>query len=90
MRTLILVLVGALVGIAVASLIVPPALAWYASPGGLPQGAQIQAVVQISEVIRYSTSRLISSQIVGALIGAGTGMCVGLLLDVKSRRRVRV
>ena len=89
MRTLILVLVGALVGIAVASLIVPPALAWYASPGGLPQGAQIQAVVQISEVIRYSTSRLIRSQIIGALIGAGAGMCVGFLLDVKSRRRVQ-
>lgn len=88
MKTLILVLVGALVGIAVASLIVPPALAWYASPGGLPQGAQIQAVVQISEVIRYSTSRLIRSQIIGAFVGAGAGMCLGFLLDIKSRRRV--
>ena len=89
MRILVLVLAGALVGIAIASLIVPPALAWYASPGGLPQGAQIQAVVQISEVIRYSTSRLIRSQVIGAFVGAGAGMCVGFLLDIKSRRRVR-
>jgi hypothetical protein len=87
-RILVLVLAGALVGIVVASLIVPPALAWYASPGGLPQGAQIQAVVQISEVIRYSTSRLIRSQMIGAGIGAAAGLCVGFLFDVKSRRRV--
>jgi hypothetical protein len=56
---LIFVLTGALLGIVVASLVVPPALAWYTAPGGLPQGAQIQALVQIPEVIRYSTGRLI-------------------------------
>ncbi len=55
MKTIaILALTGALVGLIVASFIVPPALAWYSSPGGLPQGAQIQAVVQIPEVIRYA------------------------------------
>ena len=82
--TLILVLAGALVGAAIASLIVPPALAWYSSPGGLPQGAQIQAVVQISEVIRYSTSRLIRGQLIGAGIGAALGLAVGIFLNVRS------
>jgi hypothetical protein len=53
---LILMLAGALVGVMVASLLVPPMLSWYTSPGGLPQGSQIQAVVQIPEVIRYATS----------------------------------
>ena len=37
--TVILALAGALLGAIVASFIVPPALAWYTSPGGLPQGA---------------------------------------------------
>jgi hypothetical protein len=61
-KTLVFVLTGALLGIAIASLVVPPALSWYSTPGGLPQGAQIQALVQIPEVIRYSTGRLIRGQ----------------------------
>jgi hypothetical protein len=85
--TLILVLAGALLGVAVASYIVPPALSWYTSPGGLPQGAQIQAVVQIPEVIRYATSKLIRGQEIGAGIGAGIGFIFGILLAVKGRSR---
>jgi hypothetical protein len=85
--TLILVLAGALAGVLLASWIVPPALAWYTSPGGLPKGAEIQAVVQISEVIRYSTSRLIRAQLIGAAIGAAIGLALGIVVDVRSRRR---
>jgi hypothetical protein len=84
--TLIFVLAGALAGAAVASWVVPPALAWYTTPGGLPQGAEIQAVVQISEVIRYTTSRLIRAQLIGASIGAALGLVAGLFLDFRSRR----
>jgi hypothetical protein len=69
---LILVLAGALLGVVVASLIVPPALSWYTAPGGLPQGAQIQAVVQIPEVIRYAT-------------GAVVGLVLGIVLAGKNR-----
>ena len=83
--TLILVLAGALLGVAAASLLVPPALSWYSSPGGLPQGAQIQAVVQISEVISYATSKLIRWQEIGAGIGAGVGLVLGILLAIKGR-----
>ena len=57
--TVILMLVGALIGVVVASFVVPPALAWYTAPGGLPQGTQIQALVQNPEVIRYATGQLI-------------------------------
>ena len=74
---LILILIGALAGVAVASFIVPPMLSWYTSPGGLPQGAQIQAVVQIPEVIRYATSRLLWGQ----TIGGGIGAVIGLMLS---------
>ena len=83
MKTLVLVLAGALFGIAMASLVVPPALAWYTAPGGLPQGAQIQAIVEIPAVIRYSTGRLTRGQLIGAAIGAAVGLIVGLM----TRRR---
>ena len=85
--TVIFVLLGALAGIAVASLVVPPALSWYSTPGGLPKGAQIQALVEIPEVIRYSTSKLIRGQLIGAGIGAGVGLVVGILAGRAARRR---
>ena len=80
---LILMLAGALLGAAVASFLVPPMLSWYTSPGGLPQGAQIPAVVQIPEVIRYATSRLL----LGQAIGGGIGAMVGLMVSFSVRRK---
>ena len=79
--TVIFVLIGALVGAMAASFLVPPLLSWYASPGGLPEGAQVQAVVQIHEVIRYATSKLI----LGQAIGAGVGAVMGFLVSPKSK-----
>lgn len=85
MKTLIFALFGALLGIAIASLVIPPALSWYTAPGGLPQGTQIQALVQIPEVIRYATGRLIRGQMMGAVIGAVLGIACGLLLGGKTQ-----
>ena len=85
MKTLTFTLIGALLGIVIASLVVPPALSWYTAPGGLPQGTQIQALVQIPEVIAYATGRLIRGQAIGAAAGAIAGSVVSLLV---SRRRV--
>jgi hypothetical protein len=84
--TLIFMLVGALAGVVVAAVTVPPSLAWYTAPGGLPQGAQIQAVVQIPEVIRYATGKLIFWQEIGAGIGAAAGLVLGLVVSVRGRR----
>jgi len=81
-NAIILMLVGALVGVVAASFIVPPMLGWYSSPGGLPQGAQMQAVVQIPEVIRYATSRLL----MGQTIGGGIGAVLGLVIFFVSKR----
>jgi len=81
--TVILMLAGALVGVLVASLIVPPALSWYTAPGGLPEGTQIQALVQIPEVIRYATGRLMRWQLIGAGIGAVIGLAGGLFLTMR-------
>jgi hypothetical protein len=84
-KVLVLVLAGALLGILVASVVVPPALAWYTAPGGLPQGAQIQALVQIPEVIRYSTGRLIRGQLIGAAIGAVVGLGIGIVIQSRAK-----
>jgi hypothetical protein len=83
--TLILMLAGALIGVVVAAFVVPPALAWYTAPGGLPQGTQIQALVQIPEVIRYATGRLIHGQLIGGGVGAALGLIAGLVLNYRTR-----
>jgi hypothetical protein len=82
---LIFVLAGALLGVVAASYIVPPALSWYSAPGGLPEGAQVQAVVQIPEVIRYATTKLMRGQLIGAGIGAAFGLVVGILMVGKRK-----
>lgn len=82
---LLLMLTGAMLGAIVASLIVPPMLSWYTSPGGLPQGAAIPAVVQIPEVIRYATTRLLWGQAIGAAVGAIVGLGVSMMLGRRPR-----
>jgi hypothetical protein len=88
--TLILVLAGAIAGATVASFVVPPAIAWYTEPGGLPGGAAIPAVVQIPQVIRYATDRLIRGQLIGAGIGAAAGLVLGITMGVRRRRAQKV
>lgn len=81
----IFLLIGAILGAAVASIVVPPGLSWYATPGGLPKGAQVQVVVQMPEVIHYATSKLIIGQSIGA--GLGAVVALGFSLFLGSRRR---
>ena len=88
--TLIFTLFGALVGVVAASYIVPPALSWYSEPGGLPRGTQIQALVQIPEVIRYATSKLMHGQVIGGCIGAVAGMVLGILARSGRRRQAEI
>ena len=89
---LILTLLGALLGIAAASFIVPPALSWYneagylGSPGG-GQGAQPQALVNVPNLIRYTTNRLIRGQAIGGAIGAVLFLVLGVLLARRPSRR---
>jgi hypothetical protein len=85
MKLLTFFLAGALIGILAASVIVPPALSWYTAPGGLPQGTQIQALVQIPDVIRYATGRLLRGQLIGGAMGGLLGLGVSVLLARKAR-----
>ena len=84
----IFVLLGALLGAAAASLIVPSTLAWYNEAGFLsqPGQGQVQALVNIPQVVRYTTSRLLKGQLVGAAIGAAVFLVFGILA---ARRRPR-
>ena len=81
----IFLLLGALLGAAAASWIVPPGLSWYASPGGMPKDAEMQVIVKVPEVIHYATSKLIIGQAIGAGIGAVVG--VGFSLFFASKRK---
>jgi hypothetical protein len=85
-NVVICILAGIIVGAVAASLVVPPALSWYTAPGGLPKGAQIQAIVEIPEVIRYATGRLMRGQMIGGGIGGVLGLVAGL---VTTKRRSR-
>lgn len=80
---LIWVLTGALAGIVGASFIVPPMLSWYNEAGYLSQGNQPAAMVNLPQVVRYSTSRLIQGQAIGAAIGAAAFFALGLAFGRK-------
>ena len=84
---LIWILVGALLGIVAASFIVPPMLSWYNEAGYLSNAGQPAAMVNLPEVVKYSTSRLIRGQAIGAAIGAVVFFGLGLVLGRGRRRR---
>jgi len=81
---LLFVLLGALIGAAVASLVVPPMLSWYNEPGAINSGKQVETICNIPELIRYTASRLLRGQLIGAGIGAVLFVFPGIMV---SRRR---
>jgi len=85
---LIFTLLGALLGVAAASLIVPPALGWYNEAGYLsspaPGQSPPQALVNVPSLIHYATARLIRGQLIGGIIGAAVFLVLGILV---ARRR---
>ena len=87
-NVLIWILAGALLGGVAASFIVPPMLSWYNEAGYLSQGGQPAAMVNLPEVVKYATSRLIRGQAIGAGVGAVVFFVLGLVVGGKSRRRV--
>jgi uncharacterized membrane protein YeaQ/YmgE (transglycosylase-associated protein family) len=84
---LIWILLGALLGIVAASFIVPPMLSWYNEAGYLAKGGQPAAMVNLPEVVRYATTRLMRGQAIGGLIGAAIFLVLGLSFGGRRRRR---
>ena len=84
---LIWIFVGALLGAAAASFIVPLTLSWYNEAGYLSKGGQPAAMVNLPDVIRYATTRLIRGQAIGAGIGAVVFFFLGLAFGGRGRRK---
>jgi hypothetical protein len=71
---------GAIIGVVVASIVVPPALAWYNAPGKINPGKPIETLCDLPALIRYATGHLIRGQLIGAAIGAALFFVIGLLV----------
>jgi hypothetical protein len=80
-------LAGALLGIVAASFIVPPMLSWYNEAGYLKNAGQPAAMVNLPEVVKYSTSRLIRGQAIGAAVGAVVFLAFGVAVGGKRKGR---
>ena len=70
MRRLRFMILGAIVGMLVASFVVPPLLVWYNEPGAVTPGHQTQMICNIPTLIHYTTQRLLLGQAIGAVLGA--------------------
>lgn len=81
---LVFMLVGALVGVVVASFVVPPMLAWYNAPGAIQPGQKVETLCNLPDLIRYATKRLLLGQLIGAVAGAIVFIFPGLA--VRRRR----
>jgi hypothetical protein len=84
---LVFMMTGALLGVVIASLIVPPILSWYNEPGAIAPG-RIETLCNLPELIRYTSTRLIRGQIIGAAVGALLFMVPGVM--TVRRRSARV
>ena len=78
-------LVGAVLGTVVASLVVPSWLGWYNATGAIAGAKSVETLCNVPELIRYATKALLKGQVAGAAIGAVLGGLFGGL--VASRRR---
>ena len=88
MKSLVIwILLGALLGMIAASFIVPPMLSWYNEAGYLAKEGQPAAMVNIPEVVKYATSRLIRGQFIGGGIGAALFFVLGLVFAGRGRKR---
>ena len=70
MRRLRFMILGAIVGMLMASFVVPPLLVWYNEPGAVTPGRETQMICNIPTLIHYTTQRLLLGQAIGAVLGA--------------------
>jgi hypothetical protein len=78
-------LIGAVVGAVAASFIVPPVLAWYNAPGHISSKVPVETLCNLPELIRYTSTRLLWGQLIGAGVGALLFLFPGVFV-VRRRR----
>ncbi len=83
---IIFVLLGAILGAVAASIVAPPALGWYNEAGFLSQNGQPQVMVNLPQVIKYTSERILKAQAVGGGLGAFTFLVLGLVSAGRRRR----
>ena len=76
---LVFMMTGALLGVVIASFLVPPILSWYNEPGAIAPGRQVETLCNLPELIRYTSTRLIRGQLIGAVLGAFLFMIPGVM-----------
>jgi len=81
---LVSMMIGAILGTVVASLVTPRVLSWYNETGAITAGKQIQTLCNLPELIQYASKWLIRGQLIGAGIGALLFLFPGLMT---ARRR---
>ena len=77
---LVWMMMGAILGAVVASFVVPPMLSWYNEPGSISPGKQVETLCNLPELIRYTSSRLIRGQLIGAAIGGVLFLLLGIMV----------
>jgi len=84
---LIFFLLGVILGTAAASVIVPPALSWYNEAGFVNKNSHVTSIVNIPDVVRYATNRLIRGQLIGAGIGGVVFLILGIVVASRGPRK---
>jgi hypothetical protein len=81
---LIFIFGGALLGILVASLAAPSFLEWYTSS---PYATQ--TMCDLPKTVRQVTHDLMRYQVIGAAVGSGVGLVLGILVALRARKAAR-
>jgi hypothetical protein len=84
-RVLVFMLCGALVGQVVATLIAPGIITWWNTPG---TGAA-QSICDLPAIFHKSIDSLVRAQLIGASVGAGIFMILGIVVTRAMGHRTR-
>ena len=84
---LVYMMVGAILGVIVASFVVPPVLAWYNEPGQISPGKPVETLCNLPDLIRYASRRLLWGQLIGAGVGAVVFLFPGVFAMQRRRRQ---
>jgi hypothetical protein len=87
---LVYMMVGAILGAVAASFIVPPVLAWYNEPGHISPNKPVETLCNLPDLIRYTSTRLLWGQLIGAGIGALVFLFPGVFVARRRRESTAV
>ena len=87
---LVYMMIGAMLGVVVASFVVPPVVAWYNEPGQISPNKPVETLCNVPDLIRYASKRLLWGQVIGAGVGALLFLFPGVFAVQRRRRQAEV